>query len=295
MIEHSMQVLEIAIGDMKLSVIDANEPSEEGMDAFLPHFHLLYEFQYITAGVLELKDDLGTCRAEAGSYLLIPARHYHRTEYRSSHFERRAYLLAVERREESVKGFSEYRYYIALLERMDRILAAEDPQVAELITKINRLQEIQKHFQPECTLHKQKLYFSLLFVSLMEKLEQQLPKEAKQEEKTQKRETSFAPILRTAIADFIAQHYAEDNLLEALSGQLYMSRRHTTRIVSELFGMSLGALILRQRMNCAHGLIRETEESLQRIAERTGYHSYSAFYRAFRQFFGYAPETLRRQ
>lgn len=293
MTEQNLQVQESIIGDMKLSVIDANDPPDHNGTAILPHFHSLYEFQYITSGTVVLKTSAGTFHAEAGSYLLVPVKLYHWTEYQSTSFERKVYLFSIERCEGTKRGFSEFACYQGILECMTDICVADNRTVTDLVRQLEELQPDELLWNE----HKKKLYFSMLFLKLAEDLRKIFPQ--KQEEDRKLANDSKAavntPVLRTAITDFIAQHYPEDNLLEKLSGQLHMSRRHTTRIISELFGIPLSTLILRQRMNCAYGLIRETGSSLQEISEIIGYSSYSAFYRTFRRYYGCSPEQFRKE
>ncbi len=286
-------LLEIIIGDMKLSVIDANDPPDARDSGILPHFHSLYEFQYIEEGTAVIGTNKGNYSVAEGSFVMIPDRLYHWTEYRSCNFRRSVYLMSVEQSGSRSGRFSEYGYYAALLARLTDIMTAWDGRVTDMMQQIG---DFSKELS-ECTAHKRRLYFGLLFVRLMEYVEKYFPAEHQQREVyTQKHwEAGNDPVLRTEITDFVARHYAEDNLLDKLANQLKMSRRHTTRIVGELFHMPLSALILRQRMNCAYGLIRETEESLQGIGEKIGYHSYSSFYRTFRQYYGCSPEMMRRK
>ena len=72
-----------------------------------------------------------------------------------------------------------------------------------------------------------------------------------------------------------------------------MSNRNTARIIKELFDSSLSELIVRQRMNCALSFITESDMALSDIAQRVGYNSYSAFYKAFKKYYGATPESYR--
>jgi AraC-like DNA-binding protein len=61
------------------------------------------------------------------------------------------------------------------------------------------------------------------------------------------------------------------------------------------YGETIFGTITRIRMNKAHEMIRsDSSQKLTEIAESVGYSSLSSFSTAFKQFFGFSPQELRR-
>lgn len=83
--------------------------------------------------------------------------------------------------------------------------------------------------------------------------------------------------------------------VESLAQAAGLSRTIFAERFSRLMGMTPLGYLTQWRMNLAHGLLREGGKPLIEIAETVGYHSESAFARAFRRHFGASPGGLRHQ
>ena len=73
-----------------------------------------------------------------------------------------------------------------------------------------------------------------------------------------------------------------------------MSRSGFSARFTALVGESVGAYLTGLRMQLAHRELRETRDSLAKIAERVGYRSEPAFNRAFKREVGMPPGALRK-
>lgn len=82
--------------------------------------------------------------------------------------------------------------------------------------------------------------------------------------------------------------------LEDLAAQTGMSRTSLTERFQRLLGEPPLRYLTRWRLALAARQLRETQESLGRIAERVGYDSEAAFNRAFKREFGAPPASWRR-
>jgi AraC-like DNA-binding protein len=73
-----------------------------------------------------------------------------------------------------------------------------------------------------------------------------------------------------------------------------MSRSGFSARFGALVGESVLQYLTRLRMQLAHRELRETSDSLAKIAERVGYQSEPAFNRAFKRVVGMPPGAVRK-
>lgn len=88
--------------------------------------------------------------------------------------------------------------------------------------------------------------------------------------------------------------YDNDVSIEDLASMLHLSVRQTGRIIENYYGMTWTALINEKRMMVAIDLIKNSEMSIECIAEYVGYNSVRGFYSAFKRRYGSSPGELRK-
>lgn len=96
------------------------------------------------------------------------------------------------------------------------------------------------------------------------------------------------------IEEYICNFYHFSDGLAGLASQLYLSERQTRRIVKQFFGEEYKTLIIKQRMETAQILLTTSKLTLDQIAEKIGYRSYSGFHMAFVKAFGVTPGDYRK-
>lgn len=82
--------------------------------------------------------------------------------------------------------------------------------------------------------------------------------------------------------------------VETLAQEIGMSRSGFSARFTALVGESVLHYLTSLRMQLAHRELRETSDTLARIAERVGYQSEPAFNRAFKRVVGFAPGEVRK-
>jgi AraC family transcriptional regulator len=95
------------------------------------------------------------------------------------------------------------------------------------------------------------------------------------------------------VADFVAEHLAEEISVEILAQLVQLSPFHFSRIFKQSTGMSPLRFVTRERVTRAQQLIRETSRSLIEIALDVGYTSPSHFAQVFRRVVGVTPTEFR--
>lgn len=86
------------------------------------------------------------------------------------------------------------------------------------------------------------------------------------------------------ICEFFAKNYDCDVHLSDLAEMLHLSERQTERLVIEHTGRSFRDELAATRVRIARHLLKTTDMSMQEVARRAGYSSYSGFWKATKKF-----------
>lgn len=101
---------------------------------------------------------------------------------------------------------------------------------------------------------------------------------------------------RTAVIDnFFERDFALKNGCANLAEQLHLSTRQLNRYLQDHYGMGFQEKLIQTRMDQTALLLRSTDKRVQDIMELVGYHSVTAFYKAFANQFGMTPQQYRKQ
>lgn len=96
------------------------------------------------------------------------------------------------------------------------------------------------------------------------------------------------------IASYIHTHYTEPISLEQLSEHFSISDCYLSRKFKEVLGFPLIQYIQMTRVRGAQWLLLTTDQSIQDVAERCGFASFSQFNRVFDKYCGVSPRTFRK-
>ena len=113
-----------------------------------------------------------------------------------------------------------------------------------------------------------------------------------QNEKVKKPALSRTDIIRK-LDYLISSCYMYDIRLSELAERFYISERSLNRIVSEYYHDTFHGLLTKRRMRIAAAYLENTDFSIAKIAELSGYDSISNFYTAFKKYFGVRPADYR--
>mgnify|MGYP000872145088 CR=1 FL=1 len=95
------------------------------------------------------------------------------------------------------------------------------------------------------------------------------------------------------VIEYINNHIDESIELKTLADISCFSPFHFQRITKAFLGESIGAFVIRTRVETAARLIRYTELPIQDIAYRVGYDVPSSLSKVFKQFYGISPIEYR--
>ncbi len=94
--------------------------------------------------------------------------------------------------------------------------------------------------------------------------------------------------------EYIEKHITEIGDIEALCRALHVSRAYLYREFEGALGLSPKRYINQKRLLMAKELLLLGEDAT-RVALRCGWRDYSAFYRAYREHFGYSPQETKNE
>ena len=108
------------------------------------------------------------------------------------------------------------------------------------------------------------------------------------------RKKSHNSALLEAIQAYLVQHFNEPALsLTELAENLKRTENYLSSFYKDQTGVRLSEAILKLRMEYAEELITRGFESIDHIAEQSGYANTSSFRRSFKRYFGVSPSVYR--
>lgn len=97
-----------------------------------------------------------------------------------------------------------------------------------------------------------------------------------------------------AVIEYINTHYTEELTLERLcTAAGGLSEQYLCRVFKQSTGMRPVEYILKKRIDIARSYLETTDMPIPEVAEKTGFHNTSYFYRNFKKFTGTSPLLCR--
>ncbi|GEK46269.1 AraC family transcriptional regulator [Bisbaumannia pacifica] len=96
------------------------------------------------------------------------------------------------------------------------------------------------------------------------------------------------------LLDYLREHLAEAHSLDALAARTAMSRRTFTRHFHRATGMTVGQWLIHERLRRSRELLETSSLPIERVAERCGFQTATAFRQQFRQHYRVSPREWRK-
>jgi two-component system response regulator YesN len=110
------------------------------------------------------------------------------------------------------------------------------------------------------------------------------------------KESRLHSIQLDQIRQYVNENFANQDLsLELLSGHFGLNAKYISKLFKESFGENFMDVVINLRVQLACKLLQETDESIQDIAERSGYSNSISFQRTFKKVKGFTPGQYRQQ
>lgn len=248
------------------------------------HMHRHYELYYLFGGerYFFIKDRIYPVRS--GDLVFVPSNEVHKTSDTGvPNHERIVLYFNMEYFEQMADDEAEL--LLTPFHHGNRVIHLAEPDKLRIEQLLyDMLREIQDQSPGYELAVRHAAALTLLFAAR----EVLHPKHASSEEAVSPAATRI-----TEIARFISEHYREPLTLGSLSERFYLSPSHLSRTFKKFTGFGLIEYIGITRTKEAQRLLRETDERITVISERSGFENFSHFEKVFKSFTRMSPRSYR--
>lgn len=129
---------------------------------------------------------------------------------------------------------------------------------------------------------------------LMEKLRTSLEEE-KKENDSKPSEEVFENESFNQLLNYVKSHYMEELYLKQLSAQFFINASYCSELFKKLLGKTFTDYINQLRIDKACYLLENTHDSVETIAEKTGFKDYYYFSKVFKKYTELTPYKYRKE
>lgn len=108
-------------------------------------------------------------------------------------------------------------------------------------------------------------------------------------DKTIGRKSQAKDNLTVTVIEYIENHYTENITLKTLADKFFISDKTINRMCKAMRSQTFHNLLNSLRLKEAENFMKTNKKSLAKVAELSGFHSYSSFFRAYKAKYGTAP------
>lgn len=96
------------------------------------------------------------------------------------------------------------------------------------------------------------------------------------------------------VLDLCLRKFTTNISASEVAADMFISRRHLSRIMNEVYGMSFSKKIASMRVSYAKELLKSSTLSIQQIAEKSGFSSSQIFCKTFKKITGITPREYKK-
>ncbi len=108
------------------------------------------------------------------------------------------------------------------------------------------------------------------------------------------KESRTLNLIMQEVIPYINEHFAEAPSRDDMAKKLHLNPSYFSDVFKKRLGISYSDYITNIRMSEAMRLLKYTDKSIHAIMTEVGYHSPTAFYKKFKEYFDILPGDLRR-
>ena len=94
--------------------------------------------------------------------------------------------------------------------------------------------------------------------------------------------------------EYVKQNLREELTMEMIAEQVHLNADYLNRIFKKETGYTLSNYVIKEKMEYAKFLLRNTDWSISDVAAAVGYYNYSSFNRSFKKMTGKSPQDWRK-
>ncbi len=247
------------------------------------HTHSVYELFYVVKGTMDIICGGNTLTLTKHTMLVVPPELLHHAWSDDPGLQR--YIISFR-----ISDITEKHPLYSLFHSMTPIFFRNPADIENAFERFGRY--YKEHPAVRCSL------MAVCFHEILCLLKKEMivvdPSGNSNENKALLRSMSSDRDYRNYVIDlYINKNFNRNISLKELSELLYMSERHTDRVVSAMYGQSFHERVIYLRMENAIKLLAETNMSVKAIAATIGFQSANGFYRSFGKTYGMTPGEYR--
>lgn len=281
-VETINEQLDFMIDGCKAGLIISNGfINSSGTSPGYMHSHPFYEIHFIVFGENKVRHPKGIIKADTGDIFIFPPGQSHCfiPVANTGEHKRAAFWIEIK----IVDAKRKDRFVFDTLYSLKNIA-----QIKDKFDAFHTVQEIQCELIEKKSCYEENLVhiFAKLIIQICRSIESDSLHTAYTNRTHQSR--------MLLIEEYIQKNYKDHCTIEGLAEHLHISRRQLTRQIASLFSKSFRQVLLEKRMSMANWLIEIKNISFEAIAEEVGYSSLTAFYHAYKDFYGCTPGEHRK-
>ncbi|MEW5561547.1 AraC family transcriptional regulator [Enterobacter asburiae] len=254
-----------------------------GSSALYYHWHQCVEFLYISQGYGIVVVDNQHYTARPGRLFIFPPFRLHKVHVddgERNHYHRSTMHIEQSAVESTLQQFPRFQA------QFSRLAASGAPaQAIDLHQHADYMETILTRFAAlDCREHYPADEVAFLVMQIMSLLPEQSAENRPQQQ------TASAQIMQ-----WLEEHYGEKFSLEALAGDIGLSRSYTSRIFRQQTGGSIHEYLLTRRLKRSCDLLRTSEMSVDAIATKVGFQDVTYFITCFKRMMHQTPLQYRKQ
>ncbi len=248
------------------------------------HTHPFYEIQAVVTGIYSIEfpnhDSVSDrlIRMEGDMLCLVPPSCYHCSLPISDNPQKLALRFSCELSENDKHLTPLYASFGAVLSGITEPYVLHSAELCAMLLQIHK-----ELVSPEVGADVMaQLHLSQFYIKLLRFLDFYHPVKTQTGNRTPKSYDSRYNQIEWYFGDHFAHPITEDDLAVTLG----LSKRQTSRVLQQIYGMSFREKLVSIRMNNAAGLLMRTDTAIDQIARMVGYETTAGFLAAFKKFFG---------
>lgn len=279
--------VETNIENIKLNVLFkvASLNKNKGTNSPL-HRHMHYEVHYINSGDVLFEFENTSKRTQDKTLVIIAPEVYHTVKFLSEEAEHVAFELRLSKLNTGKDLYSDYnllfnkiKKYVFLPYSKNDFLDFKESIPSSLNTEGEYISKAK---------------LTLLFFELTKTINKKFNIDKVQSDNFIEENSVDEEIIDVKIMKYIETHYSEPITISDLAATLYISPRHTERVIKKIFSKTFTDLLQEYRIAIAKYKIKnELNSSLEDIGRSVGFDSYSSFWKYFKRITNVTPKEYR--
>ena len=230
----------------------------------IPHVHNDFEFVYIQSGSICATIDSVQMEAHAGDCILILPHQIHCYE-------------AAEETDSIVMNFPGEKVH-AFTPMLNNLTAENNVFRPNEVARILIGEYLLKQY-PDSVCEQECLLYAICgsFLQSVRLIQRQYPE--------------ASPAYH--VIHYVAEHFQEDITLQDIAKQLGYDYHYLSRVFCQTTGIKFRDFVNRLRVECARGLLLNTDKTISAVALECGFQSVRSFNRSFQSTLGITPQKFR--